>query len=141
MAYENVNITKLKSALTDCLNTLDYKLSNSIIEGLTDDVWSGKAKANLVTALSKIIDDYKEIEEKINSYLATVSAIENYQNSSNNITTLKNSKSLKEQELIKEKNKKPLNTTKINSLQKEIDSLNAQINEQQNALNNISVNI
>ena len=142
MAYENVDTTKLRAALNDCLSTLDSNLSSSVIDGLTDDVWSSSAKKNLVNALTTLSNKrYEEIREKINSYLSAVNEIESYQNASDTAEDLKASKKLKEQELAKEKSKTKVDSNKVSSLQKEINTLNTKISAQNSKMNNISIEV
>lgn len=142
MAYENIDTASLRAALNDCLNTLDYSSSSSIISGLTDDVWMGNSKNNLVGALDRLVNTrYKNVEAAINHYLSVVDAIEMYQNANKNVNSLESQKADKEQELKTEQAKSDKNQSRINDLKSEIDSLTTQINNQKNEMNEITIDI
>ena len=142
MAYENIDTASLRAALNDCLNTIDYSSSSSIISGLTDGVWMGNSKNNLVGALDRLVNTrYKNVEDAINHYLSVADAIDIYQNANNNLNSLESQKSEKEQQLKIEQSKSNKNQSKIDTLQNEIDSLTTQINNQKNQMNEITIDI
>ena len=80
MAFENVDVGQLRSSLNDCKNSLKYSTSQSLTKGITNSsVWQSSAQENLKKALSKLTDErYKELEDKIDSYLGIASLIESY---------------------------------------------------------------
>ena len=142
MAYENVDTSRLRAAINDCKNTLSYSSSNSAINGLTDDVWSGSAKKNLTSALNKLVNTrYKEIEDTLDEYLSVVDSIESYQSASSTLGSLQTQKANKEQQLRIEKAKAVKDQNKINRLQSEINSLNSQIYSQNSKINQISIDV
>ncbi len=80
MAFENIEVGSLKSALIECKNSLKYDTSNSLKETiLNSSVWQCRAQGNLKNALIKLTEErYKELEDKIESYIGITSLIEKY---------------------------------------------------------------
>lgn len=85
MAFENVDVNSLKSALTSCKNSINYTKTNQLIGAISSpSIWQGQAQNNLKQALVKLRDvRYKELENKLNSYISVVSMIEQYKNLEN----------------------------------------------------------
>lgn len=81
MAFENVNVTSLKNALIQCKNSIDHSTTNGLINDVSNSsVWECEAKNNLKSALEKLENErYKELEDKIDSYINVASDIEKYQ--------------------------------------------------------------
>lgn len=80
MAFENIDVGKLKSALNECKSSLNYGTSKSLAGSIANSsAWQSSAQGNLKNALSKLTDErYKELEDKIDSYLGVASLIEKY---------------------------------------------------------------
>lgn len=80
MAFENIDVGKLRSALNECKSSLNYSTSKSLAGSIANSsIWQSSAQGNLKNALSKLIDErYKELEDKIDSYLGVASLIEKY---------------------------------------------------------------
>lgn len=81
MAFENVNVSSLKNALTQCKNSIDHSTTDELINNISNaSVWQTSAQTNLKNALTKFGNErYKNLEDKINSYFDVVSYIEEYQ--------------------------------------------------------------
>ncbi len=142
MAYENVDVDQLRSSLNACKSALDCSTSQGLINGISDTIWSGKAKTNLTTAISKLTNTrYNDLKNKINEYLKVVDQIESYKSLSTTSGSLRSQKSTKEYELRMERQKAKPNKTRINQLQNEINSLNSQINSADSQMNSISISI
>lgn len=80
MAFENIDVGKLRSALNECKSSLNYSASKSLVGSIANSsIWQSSAQGNLKNALSKLTDErYKELEDKIDSYLGVTSLIEKY---------------------------------------------------------------
>ena len=130
MAIEDIDVDQLTSALQSCLSKLDYSKTDSAISGLTDSIWKGKSKKNLVDSLKTLKDDkYKKLKDQINLYLNNVYLISDYQYYENQLDSLENQRNVKQNELNRERNKADKDQNKINRLQNEINYLNSQIND------------
>lgn len=81
MAFESVSVPSLRSALTQCKNTLNHSKTDELINNISNtSVWQTTAQPNLKKALTKLKDErYKELESKISSYFTIASYIERYQ--------------------------------------------------------------
>lgn len=82
MAFENVDVSSLRNALTQCKDSLNYKTTDELINSISNtSIWQSLAQKNLKNALTKLSNErYKKLEDKINSYFDVVSYIEKYQN-------------------------------------------------------------
>lgn len=81
MAFESVDVASLRSALTQCKNTIDHSTTDGLINSVSNtSVWQTSAQPNLKNALVKIKEErYRDLESKINGYFAIASYIERYQ--------------------------------------------------------------
>ena len=53
MAFENVNVSSLKSALTQCKNSINHSMSDELINNISNtSVWQTSAQINLKNALT-----------------------------------------------------------------------------------------
>lgn len=142
MAYENIDVNQLRASLNACKSSLDCSTSQGLINGISDTIWSGKAKPNLTSAISKLTNTrYNDLKNKINDYLKVVDQIENYQRLSASAGSLQSQKSIKENELRRERAKAKPDTNRIIQLQREIGALNSQINNNNYQMNSISINL
>lgn len=82
MAFENVDVNSLKSALNSCKNSINHTKTDSLINAISSPtIWQGKSQNNLKQALQSLRDvRYKELENQLNSYIGVVSNIEQYKN-------------------------------------------------------------
>ena len=142
MAYENVDVDQLRSSLNACKSSLDCSTSKELVGGISDTIWTGGAKSNLTSAISKLTNTrYTDLKSKIDEYLKVVDQIENYKKLSASSGSLKSQRLTKEYELKMERQKANPSKTRINQLQNEINSLNSQINSANSQMNSISINI
>lgn len=81
MAFENINVSYLREALTQCKDSINHESTDQLIYDVSDtSIWQTDAQANLIKALTKLTTErYKELEDKINSYFIIVEKIEKYQ--------------------------------------------------------------
>lgn len=81
MAFENINVSYLREALTQCKDSINHESTDQLIYDVSDtSIWQTAAQANLIKALTKLTTErYKELEDKINSYFIIVEKIEKYQ--------------------------------------------------------------
>lgn len=81
MAFEDVDTSSLRNALTACKESINYESTNKLISDISENnVWQTGSKDVLSKALQKLKNKrYKELEDKINNYLSLVTDIETYQ--------------------------------------------------------------
>lgn len=82
MAFENVDVSSLKNALTQCKNSINHSTTDELLNNVSNSsIWKTSSQTNLKNALSKFKNErYKNLEDKIDSYFNIVSYIEKYQN-------------------------------------------------------------
>lgn len=92
MAFENVDVSSLRSALTQCKNSINHSTTDELMNNVSNaSVWQTSAQTNLKNALTKFGNErYKNLENKINSYFTIVSYIEKYQNLQKENVSLEN---------------------------------------------------
>lgn len=128
MAFEEVNVTSAKNALNSCLNTINYDKSLQIFINIQNkEIWNSSSKDILKDALNILTNTkYKNLKNKINTYLLAINQIEEYQNVQRQLNELnsqikelesklnsaKNDK--KKYEINKEKNSTKLKQAKSN---------------------------
>ena len=83
MAYESVNVSKLRSSLN---KIDDIKSSNfsDVINSIDASKWSGGIVNRIKTALKKDVSEIKEIQKKINNYKTACNYIEEYKDLDDN---------------------------------------------------------
>ena len=71
MAFENVDVSSLRNALTQCKNSINHSTTNELMNNISNtSVWQASDQANLKKALTKLENErYKNLEDKINSLL------------------------------------------------------------------------
>ena len=82
MAFENVDVSSLKNALTQCKNSINHSTTDELLNNVSNSsIWKTSSQTNLKNSLSKFKNErYKNLEDKIDSYFNIVSYIEKYQN-------------------------------------------------------------
>lgn len=92
MAFENVDVSSLRNALTQCKNSINHSTTDELMNNVSNiSVWQTSAQTNLKNALTKFENErYKNLEDKINSYFTVASHIEKYQNLQKEIVSLEN---------------------------------------------------
>lgn len=107
MAFENINVNSLRSALNDCKRSLNYDTTKTLKNNIaSSNEWQSDAKTNLNNALITLTDvRYKELESKITNYLNVVTKIENYKKLEESVKNLRRDiRSLSENLYKEEKN-------------------------------------
>ncbi len=81
MAFENVNVSSLRSALSSCKDSLNCNTTTELINSIADaNVWDTDSKKTLKEALEKLANEkYKNLKDKLDSYSSIVTKIEEYQ--------------------------------------------------------------
>ena len=80
MAYENVNVSSLKNALSSCKSSLNYSTSNNLkSDAMNASVWDSDSKTTFNKAVNQITNYYGELESKIDHYLGLADKIQRYQ--------------------------------------------------------------
>ena len=92
MAFESVNVSSLRSALMQCKNSINHSTTNNLISNISNpNVWQASSQTTLKNALTKLENErYKDLENKIDSYLVVVSYIERYKNLQSENNSLEN---------------------------------------------------
>ena len=91
MAFENVDVTSLRNALTSCKNSINYNTSKELIDSVSSSVWQTSSQKKLNKSLKALTNTrYKELENKLNDYIEAVSYIEQYKSYENENKTLQN---------------------------------------------------
>ena len=137
MAFEYVDTSSLRNALTACKESIDYKSTNKLISDISkNNVWQTESKDVLSKALQKLKDKrYKELEDKINNYLSLVTYIEKYQSLASENKSLENeysslSSKLYYTETYTDSNGSTITETKKDlSVQSQMNSIRSQINK------------
>lgn len=157
MAFENVNVTSLRNAINSCKKSLDKTTIQEITNNISNsNVWTSDAQSNLKNALNKLSNTrYKALEDKLNEYLKIADYIEEYQilNSSNS-SLLSKSNSLSKRlyytesyfvdEVDEEGNtiqKECTRTVKDYSIQRQLNSIQTQINDNKDTMEKLKNNI
>lgn len=80
MAFENVDVRSLKSAINSCKNSLNYNNSLDNINSISSNsVWQTDSRDTLRKALVKLTNErYEDLEDKLNDYLSIAGIIERY---------------------------------------------------------------
>lgn len=92
MAFESINVSSLKNALTQCKNSINHKTSDTLTNNISNMlIWQASSQANLKKALINLTNvNFKNLEDKINNYFNIVSYIERYQNLQQENVSLEN---------------------------------------------------
>lgn len=82
MAFESINVSKLKSSIIACKKALNHSKTTMLIDDLSNsNVWQSDSQIILKRSLERLNNEtYKKLEEKLDSYLTAVSYIEQYKN-------------------------------------------------------------
>lgn len=80
MAYENVNVFKLESALNK-IDNISYGNIDNLYNKLATDQWQSPIRNRIRTALKEVVSEYMAIQKEIRNYKLAASLIRNYQQS------------------------------------------------------------
>lgn len=80
MAYEEIDVMRLKNALITFKNSIDYSTSSNLLNSISNySVWKSLSQTNLINSINKLINvRYYELNNEIDRYLQIVSKIEYY---------------------------------------------------------------
>lgn len=80
MAFENVSVVSLKSAINSCKQSINYSVTNELISNISSgNVWNFSAKDNLKRALNTLCNTrYKDLIACLDKCSNVVSYIEQY---------------------------------------------------------------
>lgn len=104
MAYEKINVSNLKKALNK-IDDINYENINSLSGKLTDNEWGSPIRGRIKTALNVIVNEYKNIQKKINNYKTACNYIDEYQKLAADIKSYNNSLSTYKSDLNNYNNK------------------------------------
>ena len=154
MAYENVDVSRAKNAINNCLNSIRHAASDDItsqVPGSTN--WVSDSKSTFVSAVDKLVNTrYKELVDYLNKSLKTLDQIDNYKklqtqnasydsqirSKSSELNTLRNKYNrMDDKSTTEARNTK----TKIDRLDREIRDLNNKKSNNSNDMGSINKNI
>lgn len=156
MAYENINVTSLRSSINSCLNSINYTKINQIINQISsNDIWNADSKSTFKNALEKLIDRNEQLEKELKNYLNVVNLIEEYQkldtknvNSSSDLSNINKELSVLNQidrnysnQGKQNSNEAINNRQKITNLNNKINNINSKINSNKNEMNSLKSKI
>lgn len=156
MAYENINVTSLRSSINSCLNSINYTKINQIINQISsNDIWNADSKSTFKNALEKLIDRNEQLEKELKNYLNVVNLIEQYQkldtknvNSSSDLSNINKELSVLNQidrnysnQGKQSSNEAINNRQKITNLNNKINNINSKINSNKNEMNSLKSKI
>lgn len=122
MAFENVNVTSLKKALSLCEESINYNTSKTIINNISNpNIWQSDQQPILKEAMEKLINiRYGNLKKKLEDYQIIANYIEEYQKLNEQIQNYtKECNSLKKE--INDDNKRTMQN-KIENLQNKIEN-------------------
>ena len=154
MAYENVDVSRAKNAINNCLNSIRHAASDDIISQVPGSTnWVSDSKSTFVSAVDKLVNTrYKELVDYLNKSLKTLDQIDNYKklqtqnasydsqirSKSSELNTLRNKYNrMDDKSTTEARNTK----TKIDRLDREIRDLNNKKSNNSNDMGSINKNI
>lgn len=140
MAFENVNVSSLRNALTQCKNSINHNTTDELINSISNaSVWKTSAQTTLKSALTKISNErYKNLENKINSYFDIVSYIEKYQNlQKENVSLEKQYSSLSKRLYYTVRTEKHTRRVKDTNVERQMLNVRKKINDNKEEMENL----
>lgn len=140
MAFENVNVSSLRNALTQCKNSINHNTTDELINSISNaSVWQTSAQTTLKSALTKISNErYKNLENKINSYFDIVSYIEKYQNlQKENVPLEKQYSSLSKRLYYTVRTEKHTRRVKDTNVERQMLNVRKKINDNKEEMENL----
>ena len=141
MAFENVNVNNIRSALNRCKLSIDYETMDLLLNNLSNnDSWNSASKQNLVKAINTLKSSrFKYLEHQINTYLQVLNQMDNYQEKAKENDYLRNQcEQLNKRMYIKDdQNGRTINY----EIKGRINDINARIANNNDALNKIKLDI
>lgn len=77
MAYENIDVNKLKTALST-INNINNSKIDSLVQKMDSEQWQSPVRSRLQTALSNISKQYASLKKDIDTYKEIANHIEKY---------------------------------------------------------------
>lgn len=80
MAFENVNVSSLRSALNSCKNSINYSGTDSTINTISNNNnWNSISRNKFKDGLTHLVNvDYKRLKDTLDRYYQIVNYIEDY---------------------------------------------------------------
>lgn len=139
MAFDNVNVSELRSNASECRGSLNSKATNECLSMISDNnIWDSAAKAPLQEALNGIQSLYSELQSLFALYMKIVAKLEEYQNLKSEIASLESKISSMQSRLssIEDEAKRTRLEMQISNLKgmlitkrKQLEQLEAEINQ------------
>lgn len=144
MAYENVDVTRARNAINQCLNSINYNNSSNILNDSKDNKnWNADSKTTFRTALDTLVNTrYKELKDYLNQCLTTINNIEKYKNLQSQNATYDSQIRTKSAELSTQQSKyrklDDKSTAEAKNIKSKIDKLEREIKDLKNKRENNS---
>lgn len=105
MAFEQVSVSSLNSAISACENSINYNNTLNNISNISDNrVWNSLSRDNLKKGLNMLVNErYKELENKLNVCKQVAALIAQYKQIEGQILQLEDEINRLQDELYKEK--------------------------------------
>lgn len=134
MAFEDVNVERLRSAIRACKSSINYSSEKEIINTLSNDnVWQCQSKTKLKVAMQTLTNErYAELKEKLETYETIVNNIEKYQ------ALVKDNKSMVNESMNLQRR---INNTKNSINDENKDSVNYELTTMENKRINLGKRI
>ena len=87
MAYENIDVNKLKTALSTINNINNSKIDN-LVQRMDSEQWQSPVRSRLQTALSNISKQYASLKKDIDTYKEIANYIEKYKHAKSDYDSL-----------------------------------------------------
>lgn len=141
MAFENVNVNNIRSALNKCKLSIDYGSIDLLLNNLNNNKdWNSASKQNLINAINSLKNNrFRQLEHQINTYLTVLDQMDSYQEKARETEYLKNQcEQLNKRMYVKDDN----NGRSIDyEVKGKINEINARIANNNDALNKMKLDI
>lgn len=157
MAFENVNVASMRNAINSCIGKLNKEEIQELTNNISNSsVWEANAQDTLKKALTRLGSiRYIELEQQLINCYEIVNYIEEYQNiNSTNESLFKEYSSLDKKLYYTENyiiedvdengnkiKKECTRKVKDSSVEKQMDTIKKEINENRNTMENLKNNI
>lgn len=70
MAYENVDVIKLRNSINELINAINYSYTENVLQSIANDgIWNSKSRNALKRRLNSLInEDYNNLKSKLETY-------------------------------------------------------------------------
>lgn len=141
MAYENVNVTKLKNDLNK-INDINSNKIDNLVNSLSRNEWKSIGQIRVSDALKEISKEIKKLKSDANNYKKAADYINKYKDEQTRLRTYKNKKEEYKRKLLNCPSNDQVNRqryqSKINEYNSKINSSNSRLKNYQNQINSLA---